>query len=166
MMRTNLMMLCATLALAACSKPAAPAGNASAAPAGAASAPATPAAAGTADQLPAPTAGLWTRVSVQDVAAPETGTKCMDGKPIDLSEGGPPCANATITRTATGGYVYDGTCGGGGQSAKLHGTFEGDFKTNFTTDITAEISGGPGGAMTTKNHSVYTFKSATCPAGS
>ena len=167
-MRSHLVLLCAVGALAACSKPAPPASNAAANTAAAAPAapvavmPATPAASGAPGEMPAPKAGLWQRVSSQDGGAPDTGTKCMSGKPIDPSEGGPPCSGVTVTRTPTGGFVYDAECGGGGMSGKLHMTGEGDFNQSFTTDSTMAMTGGPGGALTTKNHSVYTFKSASC----
>jgi hypothetical protein len=161
------------LALAACSKPAATneAGGASAtanAPAPtAAAAPAWPAAApagamSLAD-LPAPPAGQWTRVSSQDGGAPTTDTKCLDGKAIDPTEGMPAkCASMTAERTATGGFTVSGDCPNNGIDAKLTLAGEGDFKKSFTTDATMVMTGGPGGDMTTKNHSVYTYVGPTC----
>ena len=154
-MRATLVLASALCALAACSQK----------PAATNAAPAQAAATTSPGDMPAPTAGLWQRVSTQDGAPPETSTKCLTGKPIDPTEGGPPCPGPTIARSATGGFVYDADCSANGVSMKLHMTGEGDFKQSFTTDATAVMSGGPGGAMTTKNHSVYTFKSATCAAG-
>lgn len=170
-MRNSFLFACALGGLAACSqKPAEPAANAAAAaPSAQAAAPAEPAAAaaaasGGSDQMPAPTAGRWQRVSSQDSAPPETSVQCMDGKPIDPTQGGPPCGSVTVSRTPTGGFRYNAICNGGGMSMILHMTGDGDFKTGFTTDATTGLSGGPGGATTTKNHSVYTYKGPTCPA--
>jgi hypothetical protein len=167
--------VCAT-ALAACSKPAAQsqAANVAAAPAASASAPAAPAsaapmAAGPAGpidvaDLPAPAAGQWKRVSSQDGGASQTSTKCLTGKPIDPTEGGPTCAKLTVVRTATGGFAIDGDCPNNGVSAKLHMAGEGDFKTSFTTDTTMSMSGAGGPPMTLSNHSVWTYVGA-CPTG-
>lgn len=168
-MRNSLVFACAVSALAACSqKPVEPAANTAAAPPVQAAAttepPASATASGGSDQMPAPTAGLWQRVSSQDNAPAETSDQCMDGKPIDPSVGGPPCASVTVSRTPTGGFRYNAVCNGGGMSMILHMTGEGDFKTSFTTDASTGLSGGPGGATTTKNHSVYTYKGPTCPA--
>jgi hypothetical protein len=166
------------VALAGCSKPAdntaANATNAAAATPAAATPAATPAApaaaAGPAGpisvaELPAPTAGQWSRSSSQDGAAAEPGTKCMDGKPIDPTDGVMKCPKMDATRTATGGFVVIADCTGGGpggMSAKLSLAGEGDFTKSFTTDATMTMTGGPGGAMTTKNHSVYTYVGPTC----
>jgi hypothetical protein len=171
------------VALAGCGKPAgsaaangaAGANVAAAAPAagakdaaGAAALPAAAAAAGPAgpmklSDLPAPTAGQWTRVSTQDGGAPETGTKCMDGKPIDPAEGMPgKCASMTAERTATGGFKVTGDCPNHGVDAKLAMSAEGDFKKSFTMDAQMTMTGGPGGDMTLKNHSVYTYVGPTC----
>jgi hypothetical protein len=177
MIRANLVTLavCAA-ALVACSKPAAQSSAANVAAASAASAaapaapaPAAPVAAGPAGpidvaDLPAPAAGLWKRASSQDGAAAQTSTKCLTGKPIDPTEGGPACAKLTAVRTATGGFVVDGDCPANGVSAKLHMAGEGDFKTSFTTDTTMSMSGGGGPAMSLSNHSVWTYVGA-CPAG-
>ncbi len=177
MIRANLVTLavCAA-ALVACSKPAAQssAANVAAAPAASAAAPTAPApaapvAAGPAGpidvaDLPAPAAGLWKRASSQDGAAAQTSTKCLTGKPIDPTEGGPACAKLTAVRTATGGFVVDGDCPANGVSAKLHMAGEGDFKTSFTTDTTMSMSGGGGPPMSLSNHSVWTYVGA-CPAG-
>ena len=177
MIRTNLVTLamCAA-ALSACSKPAAQssaANAAAAAPVASAAAPAAPAPsapvvagpAGPIDvkDLPAPAAGQWKRMSSQDGAAAQTSTKCLTGKPIDPTEGGPACAKLTVVRTATGGFVVDGDCPANGVSAKLRLAGEGDFKTSFTTDTTMSMSGGGGPAMTLSNHSVWTYAGA-CPA--
>ncbi len=175
MNRTNLLVLVAcAAALAACSKPAAQSSAASAAVASAASAaapaaPAPAAAAGPAGpinvaELPAPAAGLWKRTSSQDGGAAQDSTKCLSGKPIDPTEGGPACTKITALRTATGGFVVDGDCPANGVSAKLHMAGEGDFKTSFTTDTTMSMSGGGGPAMSLSNHSVWTYVGA-CPAG-
>ena len=174
MTRGTLMTLavCAA-ALVACSK-APQAANVAAAPAASAAAPAAPASAapvnagpagpiGLAD-LPAPTAGQWKRVSSQDGAAGQASTKCLTGKPIDPTEGGPTCAKLTVVRTATGGFVIDGDCPNNGVSAKLHMAGEGDFKTSFTTDTTMSMSGAGGPPLTMSNHSVWTYVGA-CPAG-
>ncbi|HVN01688.1 MAG TPA: hypothetical protein VMT68_15905 [Caulobacteraceae bacterium] len=163
----------AVLALAACAKPATNAANEAANTAtnsAAATPEATPAAAAPATagaialtDLPAPTAGAWTRVSTQDGGAPDTSTKCLDGKPIDPAEGMPSkCASMTAQRTATGGFVVNGDCPNNGIDAKLTLAGEGDFKKSFITDSTMVMSGGPGGDMTTKNHSVYTYAGPTC----
>ncbi len=40
-------------------------------------------------QLPAPPAGQWSRSSSQDGAAATTDGKCLDGKPIDPTDGMP-----------------------------------------------------------------------------
>jgi hypothetical protein len=180
MNRANLVTLavCAA-ALVACSKPAAQssaasgvtaasAASATAAPAPA-PAPAGPAAVGPAGpidvkDLPAPAAGQWSRASSQDGAAAQTSTKCLSGKPIDPTEGGPACTKITAVRTATGGFVVDGDCPANGVSAKLHMAGEGNFKTSFTTDTTMSMSGGGGPAMSLSNHSVWTYVGA-CPAG-
>jgi hypothetical protein len=114
--------------------------------------------------LPAPAAGQWKRLSSQDGAAGQTSTKCLTGKPIDPTEGGPTCAKLTVVRTATGGFVIDGDCPANGVSAKLHMAGEGDFKTSFTTDSSMSMSGAGGPPMTLSNHSVWTYVGA-CPAG-
>jgi hypothetical protein len=178
MIRANLLALavCAA-ALVACSKPAAnvaaesavPAAPAASAAAPAAPAPAAPVAAGpggpiVVKDLPAPAAGQWKRVSSQDGGAAQDSTKCLTGKPIDPTEGGPACTKITAVRTATGGFVVDGDCPANGVSAKLHMAGEGDFKTSFTTDTTMSMSGGGGPAMSLSNHSVWTYVGA-CPAG-
>jgi hypothetical protein len=176
MIRANLVTLAAcAAALVACSKPAAqaPAVNVAAAPAASAAAPAAlapsaPGAAGPAGpidvkDLPAPAAGLWKRASSQDGAPAQTSTKCLTGKSIDPTEGGPACAKLTVVRTATGGFVVDGDCPANGVSAKLHMAGEGDFKTSFTTDTSMSMSGGGGPAMSMSNHSVWTYAGA-CPA--
>jgi hypothetical protein len=114
-------------------------------------------------ELPAPTAGQWTRVSTQDGGAPQTGTKCMDGKPIDPAEGMPgKCASMTAERTAAGGFKVTGDCPNNGVDAKLAMSAEGDFKKSFTMDTQMTMTGGPGGDMTVKNHSVYTYAGPTC----
>lgn len=160
------------VALAGCGKPAGSAAANGAAGANAlAAAPAGGArdAAGAAgpmqlSELPAPTAGQWTRVSTQDGGAPQTGTKCMDGKPIDPAEGLPgKCASLTAERTATGGFKVTGECPNNGVTAKLSMAAEGDFKKSFTMDAQMTMTGGPGGDMTLKNHSVYTWVGPTCP---
>ncbi len=157
--------------LAACSKPAANATNTAAAaapatPTAAAAAPAAaagPAGAITLAELPAPTAGAWSRVSSQDGAAAETSTKCLDGKPIDPTDGLPmKCAKWDVQRTATGGFVAVGDCPNNGMTAKLTLAGEGDFAKAFTTDSTMVMTGGPGGDMTTKNHSAWTFVGGAC----
>ena len=113
--------------------------------------------------LPAPVAGQWTRVSSQDGAAPQTDGKCFSGKPIDPNDGMPkPCAKLDAERTASGGFVVKGECANNGIDAKLTLAGEGDFKKSFTTDATMTMTGGPGGDMTTKNHSVYTYVGPTC----
>jgi len=168
------------LALAGCSKPAdntaANATNTAAATPAAATPAATPAAAPaaagpagpiTVAELPAPTAGQWSRSSSQDGAPATPGTKCMDGKPIDPTDGGAmKCPKMDATRTATGGFVVVAECTGGGpgggMTAKLSLAGEGDFIKSFTTDSTMTMTGGPGGDMTTKNHSVYTYVGPTC----
>jgi hypothetical protein len=167
------------VALAGCSKTAdnSAANGSSAAPAAAASTAATPAAATSAAapaaagpagpitlaQLPAPTAGQWSRSSSQDGAAATTDTACMDGKPIDPMAGMPvKCAKMNATRTASGGFVVAGDCPNNGIDAKLTLAGEGDFSKSYTTDSTMVMTGGPGGDMTTKNHSVYTYVGPTC----
>ncbi len=166
----------AAAALAGCGKPASnatgnAADNSAAAANVAAAAPAAPAAAAAAgpagpiavSDLPAPTAGQWTRVSSQDGGAAQTDSKCFDGKPIDPNEGMPTaCAKLDAERTATGGFKVSGDCPNNGVDAKLTLAGEGDFKKSFTTDATMTMTGGPGGAMTTKNHSVYTYVGPTC----
>ena len=113
--------------------------------------------------LPAPAAGQWTRTSSQDGAAPQTDNKCFDGKPIDPNEGMPkPCAKLDAERTAGGGFTVKGDCANNGIDAKLTLAGEGDFKKSFTTDATMTMTGGPGGDLTTKNHSVYTYVGPTC----
>jgi hypothetical protein len=127
-----------------------------------------PAAAGPAQpitlaQLPAPTAGQWSRSSSQDGAAATTDNKCMDGKPIDPMDGMPvKCAKLDATRTATGGFVVVGDCPNNGIDAKLTLAGEGDFTKSYTTDSTMVMTGGPGGDMTVKNHSVWTYVGPTC----
>jgi hypothetical protein len=174
MTRGNLITLAAcALALAACSK-APQAANVAAAPAASASAPAAPASAAPVNagpagpidvaDLPAPAAGQWKRASSQDGAASQTSTKCLTGKPIDPTEGGPACVKITATRTATGGFVIDADCPNNGVSAKLHMAGEGDFRTSFTTDTAMSMSGAGGPPMTMSNHSVWTYVGA-CPTG-
>ena len=161
------------VALVGCSKPAdnAAAGGTNAAvassvaPAASAVAPAAAGPAGpiTLAQLPAPPAGQWSRSSSQDGAAATTDSKCLDGKPIDPTDGMPvKCAKLDATRTATGGFVVVGDCPNNGIDAKLTLAGEGDFSKSFTTDSTMVMTGGPGGDMTTKNHSVWTYSGPTC----
>ena len=161
----------AAVALMGCGKPAVNAsagGGAAANVAAAGPAAAAPAAAGPAGpialtELPAPTAGQWTRVSSQDGGAAQTGGKCMDGKPIDPTDGMPmKCASMTAERTATGGFKVAADCPNNGVDAKLTLAGEGDFKKSFTTDSTMVMTGGPGGDMTLKNHSVFTYAGPTC----
>ncbi len=170
-------LMLGAVALAGCSKPAdnmasasaVSAAQSAAAAAAAVASAAAPAATGPAGpitlaQLPAPTAGQWSRSSSQDGAAPTTDTKCMDGKPIDPTNGLPmTCAKMDATRTATGGFVVVADCPANGVDAKLTLSGEGDFSKHYTTDAAMALSGGPGGAMTTKNHSVWTFVGPTCP---
>jgi hypothetical protein len=138
------------------------AGQASAAATGAVSGAAGPMAV---TDLPAPTAGQWTRVSSQDGAAAETSAKCFDGKPIDPTDGLPgKCASMTAERTATGGFKVAGDCPNNGVDAKLTLAGEGDFKKSFTMDAQMTMSGGPGGAISLKNHSVYTYVGPACAA--
>jgi hypothetical protein len=150
--------------LAGCSKPAdngANATNSAAAAPAAAAAAAGPAGPITLAQLPAPTAGQWSRASSQDGAPAATDSKCLDGKPIDPMDGMPmKCAKMDATRTASGGFVVNGDCPNNGMDAKLTLAGEGDFSKSFTTDSTMVMTGGPGGAMTTKNHSVWTYVGA------
>ena len=162
------------LALAGCSKPAdnaaanatntAAATPAAAAPAAAAATATGPAGPITLAQLPAPTAGQWSRTSSQDGAPATPGTKCMDGKPIDPTDGSPmTCAKMDATRTASGGFVVVADCAGGpGMEAKMTMAGEGDFAKSFTTDATMDMTGGPGGALHAKNHSVWTYVGPTC----
>jgi hypothetical protein len=113
--------------------------------------------------LPAPAAGEWTRVSSQDGAAPQTDNKCFDGKPIDPNEGMPkPCAKLDAERTAGGGFTVKGDCANNGIDAKLTLAGEGDFKKSFSIDASMTMTGGPGGDLTTKNHSAYTYVGPTC----
>jgi len=161
------------VALAGCSKPADNAAAQGNAVVAVAAAPVTPAAAPAASgpagpitlaQLPAPAAGQWSRASSQDGAAATTDTKCLDGKPIDPTDGMPmKCVKMDATRTATGGFSVAGDCPNNGVDAKLTLAGEGDFGKSFTTDATMSMTGGPGGAMTTKNHSVWTYVGPTCP---
>jgi hypothetical protein len=161
--------------LAACSKPAdssnaanVATNTAAATPAAAPAAPATPAATAPAGpialaDLPAPTAGKWTRVSTQDGGAPSTDPKCLSGKPIDPMEGLPmKCAKMDASRTATGGFMIVAECANNGINAKLTLAGEGDFSKSFSTDATMVMTGGPGGDLTTKNHSTYTYVGGTC----
>jgi len=162
------------LALAGCSKPAdntaANATNTAAAPVAAAPAATAPAAATgpagpiTLAELPAPPAGQWSRTSTQDGATQAPGTKCLDGKPIDPLDGMPmKCAKMDASRTASGGFVVIADCaGGGGMNAKLTLAGEGDFTKSFSTDATMDMTGGPGGAIHTKNHSAWTYVGPTC----
>jgi hypothetical protein len=162
----------AAVALAGCGKPATNASNAAgnvaeAAPAAAAGAPAAamagPAGPIALSELPAPAAGQWTRVSSQDGGASDTGGKCFDGKPIDPTEGLPgKCASMTAERTASGGFKVTGDCPNNGVDAKLTLAGEGDFKTKFTTDASMTMTGGPGGDVSLKNHSTYTYVGPTC----
>ncbi|HWF77917.1 MAG TPA: hypothetical protein VN694_12155 [Caulobacteraceae bacterium] len=177
------LLVMAAAALAACSKPAVNAtANAAegAANAAAATASAAASAAGAAanaaatvagaaagpiqlSALPAPTAGEWTRVSSQDGGAAQTSAKCFDGKPIDPTDGLPgKCASMTAERTATGGFKVVGDCPSNGIDAKMTLAGEGDFKKSFTMDSQMTMSGGPGGDMTLKNHSVYTYVGPVC----
>lgn len=115
-------------------------------------------------ELPAPKAGLWQRVSQSDSDPAQTDTKCQDGKPLDPTKDGPPCQKINAMRTATGGFTIDGVCGAGkGVSGKMHLAGEGDFSRAYTTDTNIVLTGGPGGDMTLKNHSVWTYVGA-CPA--
>ena len=159
------------LALAGCSKPADnAASNVAAAPVSAPASPpaAEPAASGgpiTLAQLPAPTAGRWSRASIQDGKPESPGSKCLDGKPIDPLDGMPmKCAKMDATRTPSGGFVVIADCSGNGVEAKLSLAGEGDFKKSFSTDATLSTSGGPGGDVSTKNHSVWTYAGPTCPS--
>jgi hypothetical protein len=169
MTRIMIGLLLGVAALAACSKPASNEANAAsnvaaAAPAAApvAAAPAATPGPITLADLPAPTAGLWTRVSSGDGGA-NTDTKCMDGKPINPMEGLPgACAKMDAMRTATGGFTLNGDCPNNGVDAKLTMAAEGDFSKHFTTDSTMTMTGGPGGAMTVKNHSDYTYTGKAC----
>jgi|SRR5579871_6273367 len=114
-------------------------------------------------QLPAPTAGQWSRASTVEGGGVTTSGKCMDGKPIDPLDGMPvKCAKLDATRTATGGFVVVGDCPNNGVDAKLTLAGEGDFSKSFTTDSTMVMSGGPGGDVTLKNHSVWTYVGPTC----
>jgi hypothetical protein len=115
-------------------------------------------------QLPAPTAGQWTEVSIQDGGPPQTSSKCLSGKPIDPNEGAPAkCASITATRTATGGFVVIADCPSNSVDAKLSLAGEGDFTKSFTTDATMTMTGGPGASpMTMKNHTAYTYVGPTC----
>jgi hypothetical protein len=113
-------------------------------------------------QLPAPPAGQWSRSSSQDGAAATTDGKCLDGKPIDPTDGMLKCAKLDATRTASGGFVVVGDCPNNGIDAKLTLAGEGDFSKSFTTDSTMVMTGGPGGNLTTKNHSVWTYNGPTC----
>ena len=171
-----LLALAAVAALAACGKPAGDASNrvangaaaaandAAAAPAGEPTAVASGAAGPIAiGQLPAPTAGQWTRLSSQDGGAPESSAKCFDGKPIDPTDGLPgKCASMSAERTATGGFKVAGDCPSNGVDAKLSLAAEGDFTKSFTMDAQMIISGGPGGDVTLKNHSIYTYVGPVC----
>ena len=113
--------------------------------------------------MPSPKAGLWQRASSQDGAPPDTSTKCLDGSPLDPMQGTPvTCASVTVQRTADGGFVFDGDCPNNGVSAKIHMTGVGDFNKAFSTGSTMTMTGGPGGAMTTKNNSTWTYQGA-CP---
>jgi hypothetical protein len=172
----------AVLALAAaggCNKPAANvAANTAAAAAGAANEAAATAASAAGEasavasgaagpmavtDLPAPTAGQWTRVSSQDGAAAETSAKCFNGKPIDPTDGLPgKCATLTAERTATGGFKVAGDCPNNGVDAKLTLAGEGDFKKSFTMDAQMTMTGGPGGDVSLKNHSTYTYVGPVC----
>ncbi len=118
----------------------------------------------TADQLPAPKAGLWQRISQQDSDPPSTDTKCMTGKPLNPMADGPPCAHVDIRRTSTGGFVLDANCPANGVTAKLHTAAEGDFNSAYTADSTMTMSqaGTPDNAM--KNHSAYKYL-GPCKAG-
>ena len=133
-----------------------------------AAAPAAVAAAGPAGaitlaDLPAPTAGNWQRVGSQDGGPPETSNKCLDGKPLNPLDGMPmKCAKMDLARTASGGFTMDADCPNNGVDAKLHMAGEGDFGKAFTTDATMSMTGGPGPAMNTKNHSVWTYVGPTC----
>lgn len=160
------------VALAGCAKPADnAAANTAATPV--ATAPAAPtapaAAAGPAGpialaELPAPTAGQWSRSSSQDGAAATPGSKCQDGKPIDPLDGVPmKCSKMDATRTDSGGFVVIADCAGGpGMEVKLTLAGEGDFAKSFATDATMDMTGGPGGAVHTKNHSVWTYVGPSC----
>ena len=162
----------AALSLQACSRkptepaaanaaaPAAPAGPIS--PAGPAAV-AQPAGAITADQLPAPRAGLWERVSVSDSDAPQTDHKCMTGKPVNPMADGPKCAKVDISRTVTGGFTIDADCPNNGVGAKMHLTAEGDFNSAYVTTgvMTMSVPGQPDTVM--RNHSTYRYIGA-CPA--
>jgi hypothetical protein len=167
-------------ALAGCSKPAdnaaANATNAAAAPVAAtpatapAAAPAAPTVAAgpagpiTLAQLPAPTAGRWARKSTQDGKPEPPGSKCLNGKPIDPLDGMPlKCSKMDATRTASGGFVVIADCAGRGMEAKLTLAGEGDFAKSFSTDATMDMTGGPGGPVHTKNHSVWTYVVQDCP---
>jgi hypothetical protein len=159
--------------LAACSKPAdnSAASTTNAAGTPAAAAPATPAVAAgpagpiTLAQLPAPTAGQWSRTSTQDGKQEPPGSKCLDGKPIDPLDKMPmKCSKMDATRTASGGFVVIAECSGAGvgMTAKLTLAGEGDFAKSFSTDATMDMTGGPGGAVHTKNHSDWTYVGPTC----
>jgi len=153
----------ASAASAAATSAAAAASSAAEAASAAASVAAGPAGPITLAQLPAPTKGLWSRASSQDGAAATTDSKCMDGGPIDPMNGMPmKCAKLDATRTATGGFKVVGDCPNNGVDAKLTLAGEGDFSKSFTTDSTMVMTGGPGGDVTLKNHSVWTYVGPTC----
>jgi hypothetical protein len=116
-------------------------------------------------QLPAPTAGLWTRTSTQDGKPQPPGSKCLDGKPIDPLDGmAMKCLKMDATRTASGGFVVIATCANGtGVSAKLSLAGEGDFAKSFATDASLEMSGGGRPPVRIKNHSDWTYAGPNCP---
>jgi hypothetical protein len=116
-------------------------------------------------QLPAPTAGRWSRASIQNGKPQPAGSKCLNGKPIDPLDGMPmKCARMDVTRTASGGFVVIADCVNGvGMKAKLTLAGEGDFAKSFATDATMDMTGDPGGPVHIKNHSVWTYAAPICP---
>ena len=87
----------------------------------------------------------------------------MTGAPIDPTEGGPPCAQMSVSVTA-GGFTVDARCPSNGVDARLHMTGSGDYQSSFVSDATMTMTSPGQPPMTMHNHSVWTYAGA-CPAG-
>jgi hypothetical protein len=111
-------------------------------------------------ELPAPTAGEWVlSVTQGGGGAPSVSRVCLDGKPINPSQGMvKPCEKLDAVRTADGGFKVTGVCSNNGVTTTLLMRGVGDFRKSFYTDT--ELSTGPASATT--SNSTYTYAGPTC----
>jgi hypothetical protein len=111
-------------------------------------------------ELPAPTAGEWVLVVTRGGGgAASVSRVCLDGKPINPSQGmAKPCEKLDAVRTADGGFKVTGACTNNGVTTTLLMRGVGDFRKSFYTDT--ELSTGPGSATT--SNSTYNYAGPTC----